>query len=237
MKCAIFKISTQRSSGNVPLSQSNESSDFTGFLVYSLKTSDKVVRYGENNQVEFSEHPTVVQRGNLVNRIVENFSKCACELINQSLTTAVFGIVYGILCCIFRDIRQESSACAVIGNKHTFNLYVFQIFCKFSVVVKEARGFNDNGFAIFLDDKHFIVDEIVGLVSVQFDAPEIINVHFTFREFYGCECVLVHNNNLLYMHSAQRGLFSQPLLLGDNTSSEKKISKGIFMMRWGMRGR
>lgn len=57
-------FSSQRSSGNVPLSQSNESSDFTGFLVYSLKTSDKVVRYGENNQVEFSEHPTVVQRGN-----------------------------------------------------------------------------------------------------------------------------------------------------------------------------
>ena len=55
---------TQRSSGNVPLSQSNEPSDFTGFLVYSLKTSDKVVRYGEKNQVEFSEHPTVVQRGN-----------------------------------------------------------------------------------------------------------------------------------------------------------------------------
>lgn len=35
-----------------------------GFLVYTLKTSDKVMRYGENNQVEFSEHPTVVQRGN-----------------------------------------------------------------------------------------------------------------------------------------------------------------------------
>lgn len=64
VKCAIFKILTQRSSGNVPLSQSNGLSDFTGFLVYSLKTSDKVVRYGENNQVEFSEHPTVVQRGN-----------------------------------------------------------------------------------------------------------------------------------------------------------------------------
>lgn len=31
-----------------------------GFLVYTLKTSDKVMRYGENNQVEFSEHPTVV---------------------------------------------------------------------------------------------------------------------------------------------------------------------------------
>ena len=37
---------------------------FRGFWVHSLKTSDKVLRYGENNQVEFSEHPTVVQRGN-----------------------------------------------------------------------------------------------------------------------------------------------------------------------------
>jgi len=37
---------------------------FSGFWVHSLKTSDKVLRYGENNQVEFSEHPTVVQRGN-----------------------------------------------------------------------------------------------------------------------------------------------------------------------------
>lgn len=60
VKCAIFKILTQRSSGNVPLSQSNESSDFTGFLVYSLKTSDKVVRYGENNQVEFSEYRAIL---------------------------------------------------------------------------------------------------------------------------------------------------------------------------------
>ena len=37
---------------------------FRGFWVHSLKTSDKVLRYGENNQVEFYEHTTVVQRGN-----------------------------------------------------------------------------------------------------------------------------------------------------------------------------
>ena len=37
---------------------------FRGFWVHSLKTSDKLLRYGENNQVEFSEHPTVVHRGN-----------------------------------------------------------------------------------------------------------------------------------------------------------------------------
>ena len=43
---------------------SAQSPKFRGFWVHSLTTSDKVLRYGENNQVEFSEHPTVVQRGN-----------------------------------------------------------------------------------------------------------------------------------------------------------------------------
>ena len=36
---------------------------FSGFLVHTLSTSDKVMKYGKNNQVDFSEHPTVIQRG------------------------------------------------------------------------------------------------------------------------------------------------------------------------------
>lgn len=63
--CCLKIVLTQRSSGNVPLLQNNELSDFMGFLVYTLKTSNKVMRYGENNQVEFSEYPTVVQRGDV----------------------------------------------------------------------------------------------------------------------------------------------------------------------------
>ena len=31
----------------------------------ALKTSDKVLKYGENNKVDFSEHPTVVKRGSV----------------------------------------------------------------------------------------------------------------------------------------------------------------------------
>ena len=38
---------------------------FCGLLVHSLKTSDKVLKYGENNRVDFSEHPTVVKRGSV----------------------------------------------------------------------------------------------------------------------------------------------------------------------------
>lgn len=38
---------------------------FRGLWVHSLKTSDKVLKYGENNKVDFSEHPTVVKRGSV----------------------------------------------------------------------------------------------------------------------------------------------------------------------------
>lgn len=37
--------------------------DFTGFLLHTITTTDKVIKYGENNKKDFSEHPTVVQRG------------------------------------------------------------------------------------------------------------------------------------------------------------------------------
>lgn len=57
------KSKTQRSIGNVPQAQIDGQAQFAGFLVHTFKTSDKVLRYGENNHVDFSEHPTVVQRG------------------------------------------------------------------------------------------------------------------------------------------------------------------------------
>lgn len=58
------KLSTQRSLGNVPQAQIDGQAQLAGFLVHTFKTTDKVVKYGENNRVDFSEHPTVVQRGN-----------------------------------------------------------------------------------------------------------------------------------------------------------------------------
>ena len=45
------------------ISKSAKNPYFDGFLLHTLCTADKVLRYGENNQFEFSEHPVVVQRG------------------------------------------------------------------------------------------------------------------------------------------------------------------------------
>lgn len=59
-----FKIRPREASEMFQNTNSLRTPCFRGGQVHSLKTQDKVLRYGENNQVEFSEHPTVVQRGN-----------------------------------------------------------------------------------------------------------------------------------------------------------------------------
>ena len=38
---------------------------FRGLWVHSLKTSDKVLKCGENKKVDFFEYPTVVKRGSV----------------------------------------------------------------------------------------------------------------------------------------------------------------------------
>lgn len=45
------------------ISKSAKNPYFDGFLLHTFHTADKVLRYGENNQFEFFEHPSVVQRG------------------------------------------------------------------------------------------------------------------------------------------------------------------------------
>lgn len=45
------------------ISKSAKNPYFDSFLLHTFHTADKVLRYGENNQFELSEHPVVVQRG------------------------------------------------------------------------------------------------------------------------------------------------------------------------------
>lgn len=40
------------------IDKSVENPHLDGFLLHTLKTTNKVLRYGENNHVDFSEHPT-----------------------------------------------------------------------------------------------------------------------------------------------------------------------------------
>lgn len=47
------------------IDKSAENTHFDGFLLHTIKTMDKVVRYGGNNQVDFFEHPTVIQCGDV----------------------------------------------------------------------------------------------------------------------------------------------------------------------------
>lgn len=45
------------------ISQNTINLHFDDFMIHTLSTIDKVLQYGENSQIDFSKHPTVVQRG------------------------------------------------------------------------------------------------------------------------------------------------------------------------------
>ena len=47
------------------IDKSAENPHFDGFLLHTIKTMDKVVRDGGNNQVDFFEHPMVIQCGDV----------------------------------------------------------------------------------------------------------------------------------------------------------------------------
>lgn len=62
VKAALTDIGTEAAE-MFHISKSAKNLYFDGFLLHTFHTADKVLRYGENNQFEFFEHPAVVQRG------------------------------------------------------------------------------------------------------------------------------------------------------------------------------
>ena len=58
-----------------------EKTYFDGFLLHTLKTTDKVLRYGENSQVDYYEHPTVVQQGD--ERTINICCRSKCYIVGQ----------------------------------------------------------------------------------------------------------------------------------------------------------
>ena len=62
---ALFNVFPREASEMFHSANSVQNPAFRGLWVHSLKTSDKVLKYGENNKVDFSEHPTVVKRGSV----------------------------------------------------------------------------------------------------------------------------------------------------------------------------
>lgn len=116
--------------------------------------------------------------------------------ISLGHTASVFGVVCSILRCVFRYVRQESGACAVVSDKHTINFKAVQVFRQFFNIIKETGGFNDNGSAVFLYNENFIINKIVCFISKKLYCAAIINIQFTLIERNGFKCVFIHHDNL-----------------------------------------
>ena len=70
----------------------------------------------------------------------------------------------------------------MIGYEHTRNRKIVQIFRKLFDVIEKAGGFNEYGFAVFLHNENFIVNQIVGLIGVQLHGAEIVNIHLALHQ-------------------------------------------------------
>ena len=61
-----------------------------------------------------------------------------------------------------------------------------------AVVVVKARGFQHHHAPAFFEEEHLVVDEIAGLIGVQFYGAEIVHVHLAFGKCDPCERIFVH---------------------------------------------
>ena len=85
----------------------------------------------------------------------------------------------------------------MIGNQHSHDLNAVQIVGQFLDVVEEAGRFEDDCLTGFLHDENLIVDQIVGLVGVELDCAEIVDVYFALCELHCGKCILIHDRFLL----------------------------------------
>ena len=60
--CALSAIPTEATE-MFHILKNAENPHFYGFRLHTFRTTDKVIRYGINNQFDFAEHPAVIQRG------------------------------------------------------------------------------------------------------------------------------------------------------------------------------
>ena len=68
---------------------------------------------------------------------------------------------------------------------------VRKIFVKLRVVVVKTGRFQRDHSALLLEEEHFVVDEIVGFVRVQFYAAEIVDIHLALCKLHRFVRILV----------------------------------------------
>lgn len=133
----------------------------------------------------------------LMHRFVKALAESICEVIDECLTAAVFGIFNRILSCKFRYIVQECSTCTVVCYKYSFNLDIFKISGKLRNVVKEARRLDYNCLSALFNYENLIVYKVVCLVRMELYISEVVYAYLALCECCLCVSILVDVKILL----------------------------------------
>ena len=85
----------------------------------------------------------------------------------------------------------------MVGDQHARHLPILEVVGHLLDIIKKAGRFNEDGLARLFHDEHFIVDGVAGLIGVQPDGAEIVDVHLALGQFDGGVGLLGHGGFLL----------------------------------------
>ena len=72
------------------------------------------------------------------------------------------------------------------------NVVVVDICGKFLDVLEERRKLDHDALAALLEHEHLVVDEVVGLISVEFNVPEVVDANAALAEILFCVVRFLH---------------------------------------------
>ena len=102
---------------------------------------------------------------------------------DPGLAAALVAADVGLFRRVNRRVRQERGARHVVGGDDALDLDALlgDVVFELSDVGEEAGVLDHEAAAVVLDDEHLVVDEVVGLIGMQFNCAKIINIELALR--------------------------------------------------------
>ena len=115
---------------------------------------------------------------------IERVAERGREVVDERLAAAGVAVLVGFAGGVDRRSCQERRACHVVGGHDAFDgdALVGDVGLELADVVEEAGVFQHEAATVLFDDEDLVVDEIVGLVGVQFCGSEVVDSDVAFSK-------------------------------------------------------
>ena len=131
--------------------------------------------------------------------IVEGRAKGVRKAVDERFAAAAMSVLIGLPRRVTLHAGEETAARHVIGQQQSRDRKprTGDISFQLPVIIKETGRLDDDGLPFLFNDEHLVCEKVVGPVSVELHAAEIIKVYFALRESNFFKTVFVHIGFLL----------------------------------------